>query len=229
MSARMETLVRLGLLRRQQLPAVAVDVGCGDGEEVEWLRQRGTESHGIDLEPDYVAAARKRFPQASFAVADGYELADGIAPNSLDLILLSGSRVVDLGCYRESEIMELLDSYRSLLRDGGQIIVIENTDFSGEVEPAAGWHYKSEAEIRRLFPAQRIYFTRGYNRWAIRFLLGIPLLRDAMSWIALFLGRTAGAYVTYFIATQKGQRPWREAESPNSAAYEEKRPGALSE
>ncbi len=61
----------LGMLRRQERQALinmarlrpgdrVLDAGCGDGEVLEWLRQRGTRAVGIDASSGMAAVCRRR-------------------------------------------------------------------------------------------------------------------------------------------------------------------------
>jgi len=58
------------------LPAIearsTIDLGCGPGNSTELLAARFPHAavHGLDRSPDMIAAARRRLPQAQFAVGD---------------------------------------------------------------------------------------------------------------------------------------------------------------
>ncbi|MFH0352493.1 MAG: class I SAM-dependent methyltransferase, partial [Chromatiales bacterium] len=47
------------LLTNQVRPGTVLDVGCGGGGMVAWLVEHGHDAHGIDLNADTVAAARR--------------------------------------------------------------------------------------------------------------------------------------------------------------------------
>lgn len=47
-----------------------LEVGCGTGELSAWLHERGHVVTGVDVNSDAIAAAARRCPQGSFAVAD---------------------------------------------------------------------------------------------------------------------------------------------------------------
>ncbi|MFG3707686.1 methyltransferase domain-containing protein [Micromonospora sp. NPDC047670] len=51
-----------------------VDAGCGSGRAVAELAERGAHAIGVDLDPDMIAVARKRWPTGEFHVGDAYEL-----------------------------------------------------------------------------------------------------------------------------------------------------------
>jgi SAM-dependent methyltransferase len=51
-----------------------IDAGCGPGHWTAFLHERGIEVEGLDLVPEFVAGARRRFPGVPFRVADLAEL-----------------------------------------------------------------------------------------------------------------------------------------------------------
>ncbi|MEO6708097.1 MAG: methyltransferase domain-containing protein, partial [Planctomycetota bacterium] len=70
--------------------ARVLDVGCGQGDLYAWLCARGIrcDYSGIDLSPEMVALARKRFPERSFEVGN---LLDTSAVSAMhDYVLASG-------------------------------------------------------------------------------------------------------------------------------------------
>ena len=62
-----------------------------------------------------------------------------------------GSRVVDLGMYDFSTITDFIKSAIKCLTYKGCIIISENTDFSGRIEPRAGWAMKTGDSIYHLY------------------------------------------------------------------------------
>ncbi len=70
--------------------ASILDVGCGLGHLLDFLKQRGFEGDylGIDLQEEMVARARKRHPEARFEVADFLE--DKPEFEGRDFVLASG-------------------------------------------------------------------------------------------------------------------------------------------
>jgi hypothetical protein len=51
-------------------PHPVVEVGCGPGHVTAFLASAGAEASGIDLTPEMVAEARRRFPEGEYAVGD---------------------------------------------------------------------------------------------------------------------------------------------------------------
>lgn len=55
----------------------AVDVGCGAGRAVSELVERGARAIGVDVDPEMITVARKRWPEADFRIGDAYDLSLG--------------------------------------------------------------------------------------------------------------------------------------------------------
>ena len=68
---------KLDALIQQRAPAARtlLDVGCGTGRHLRWLKQR-YEVAGLDLDPNLIAVAREAAPDIAFHVGDmtGFEL-----------------------------------------------------------------------------------------------------------------------------------------------------------
>jgi SAM-dependent methyltransferase len=52
----------------QQISGRIIDVGCGPGHWTDFIHQLGADISGIDLVPEFVESARRRFPDVSFQV-----------------------------------------------------------------------------------------------------------------------------------------------------------------
>jgi len=72
-----------------------------------------------------------------------------IRDEKFDLILFIGSRVIDFACYSSEDVVATLESYCRLLTENAVILVYELTDFSGMIEPNAGWHFKTFNEMAK--------------------------------------------------------------------------------
>ncbi|MGK5676490.1 methyltransferase domain-containing protein [Micromonospora sp. URMC 106] len=93
-----------------------VDAGCGSGRAVAELAERGAHAIGVDLDPDMIAAARKRWPAGEFHVGDAYEL-------PLETGSVSG--------YRADKVLHTLDDparavaeARRVLAPGGRVVLL---------------------------------------------------------------------------------------------------------
>ncbi|WP_066904536.1 class I SAM-dependent methyltransferase [Millisia brevis] len=56
------------------MPGRIIDVGCGPGQWTDWLRRGGADIEGVDPTPEFVDAARRRFPGTSFRAARAEDL-----------------------------------------------------------------------------------------------------------------------------------------------------------
>ncbi|WP_243794289.1 class I SAM-dependent methyltransferase [Saccharopolyspora gloriosae] len=85
----------------QALPGgPVIDVGCGPGHWTNWLHGRGIDVEGVDPTPEFLADARKRFPDVRFREgrADRLDVADSSSAGVLawySLIHLRPDRVPD--------------------------------------------------------------------------------------------------------------------------------------
>lgn len=53
----------------QQITGRIIDAGCGPGHWTDFLHKRGADISGIDLVPEFIESARRRFPDVSFHVS----------------------------------------------------------------------------------------------------------------------------------------------------------------
>lgn len=107
------------VLRAADLPAArrVLDVGCGPGTNAS--RFAGKEYLGVDLNPRYVEAARRRHPGLRFEVADAAALF--LPGESFDFILVNSL----LHHLDDSAVERALEGVRSLLDPGGRIHVLD--------------------------------------------------------------------------------------------------------
>lgn len=94
-----------------------LDVGCGFGELARFLNKRyqGVEYTGVDIVPEFIAQARKRFPQNKFLIRD---LLNHPLPEKYDVVLASGvinSNVKNNLAYRKQAIKILFQHARQVM------------------------------------------------------------------------------------------------------------------
>ena len=94
-----------------------MDVGCGFGEMAKFLRKRyeGVEYTGVDIVPEFIAEARKIYPDSRFVVCD--YITDPII-EKFDVILASGvlnSNVPDNMEFRKKAIKVMFDHTKKVL------------------------------------------------------------------------------------------------------------------
>ncbi len=109
------------LLREYIRPAPGdrvLDIGCGPGTMVPYLP--GTEYVGLDVSPEYVDKARRRFPQARF-VCQGVGQYDLVEPSYFDIVLGLGV----LHHLNDSEALALFQIARDAMRPGGRLVTLD--------------------------------------------------------------------------------------------------------
>ncbi len=115
-----------------------LDLGCGTGENVVPLIERGARVIGIDISPDLIAIAQKRLSdanlEASLTAGDAYNT--GLPDESVDAIF-------SMALIHHLDIKLVRDEMWRVLRKGGVIILREPVRFS-----------KGYAWVRSLLPAR---------------------------------------------------------------------------
>ena len=99
-----------------------LDIGCGPADILEYLP--AVRYVGVDLNPDYLRAAARRFrssqPGARFVRMDVRSIARSAA-GRFDLVLAAGL----LHHFDDTEAVGLLATVRALLRPGGRLITVD--------------------------------------------------------------------------------------------------------
>jgi ubiquinone/menaquinone biosynthesis C-methylase UbiE len=115
-----------------------VDLGCGTGENIIPLLERGARVIGMDISPDLIAIAQKRLNvanlEATLTTGDAY--ATGLPDESVDAIF-------SMALIHHLDIKLVRDEMWRVLRKGGVIILREPIRFS-----------KAYAWVRSLLPAR---------------------------------------------------------------------------
>ncbi len=115
-----------------------LDFGCGTGENIIPLLERGARVLGMDISPDLIAIAQKRVRDANFeaslTVGDAY--ATGLPDESVDVVFC-------MALIHHLDIKLVREEMRRILRKGGVIILREPIRFS-----------KGYARLRGLLPAK---------------------------------------------------------------------------
>ena len=166
------------------------DVGCGNGIYLNILcRRLDACGDGIDIVPEFIEEGKSSFPdpRITLRVMDGCNLTAPILSQKYDIILLIGSRVVDLGVYPPSQIKKNLAIYYSLLKKNGTIVIFESTDLTGDIEPRAGWQFKtlSQINILRQWKNEISYLKVRNGKFVIFLPKFIPQIID----LVLLVGR----------------------------------------
>lgn len=139
--------------------AVILDVGCGAGSNVLYLAREGFESHGIDLSPDAIQAAKSRVQEAG--VKADLQVGDALALN------FSRGRfgaVTDNGCFHTLPVRrrpEYAQEIARVLRPGGAFLLAWIAR-----EHTADWgppHRPSLDEVTNAFEAQFLFARTEFH------------------------------------------------------------------
>jgi SAM-dependent methyltransferase len=98
-----------------------LDIGCGTGGNLPFLKAYGAQVSGLDLSEEAIALARQKFPDGDFRNGDINELGRLYAAESFDLI--SDFNVL-YHAWVKSDLQSMRDIHR-LLRPGGVFIMTE--------------------------------------------------------------------------------------------------------
>lgn len=143
------------MLRRWVEPAGrrVVDIGCGSGELVRWLRSEGAEAIGVECGEVMMRLAREADPEHPEAYLDGVGQALPLPDASVDAAVMSFSLH---HVPREEMVNALREAYR-VLRPGGTLYVAE------PISAGAGHTVVSliddETEVRALAQAALAHAT----------------------------------------------------------------------
>lgn len=103
-----------------------LDIGCGPGDVLGWLPQ--VEYHGIDISPEYIESARKRWgDKGHFRVESVAETAVR-EPASYDLAMANGV----LHHLDDAECNKLLSVARDSLKPGGRLVTLDGCYAPGQ-------------------------------------------------------------------------------------------------
>jgi colanic acid biosynthesis glycosyl transferase WcaI len=130
---------------------VLLDVGCGYGDLLGWLRAQGAATEclrGVDLLANRVAAARERVPGVSFDVADARALP--VASESVSALVLSTVLSSVIG--RDDRRRVAAEAMRVLRRDG--VILCYDVRYANPRNPSV--RRVGSRELARLFPGAKI-------------------------------------------------------------------------
>lgn len=129
-----------------QAPARALDLGCGEGADVNWLAQQGWQALGIDISPTAIArAVQHAVPGAEFRVADLTDLPEG----EFDLISASffHSPV-------ELERTRILNAALDRVASGGHLLITSHVAPPAWAENKRAHHHENllspEQELEQL-------------------------------------------------------------------------------
>ncbi|WP_425090436.1 class I SAM-dependent methyltransferase [Tropicimonas sp. S265A] len=174
----------LDLAKTPQNARIA-DLGCGPGADTAVLAQMRPEAQiaGVDMVPQFIEAARRRVPEASF------EVGDMSAPEGpLDLIWCAGA-IYFLG------VKEGLLGWRHALAERGCVAFSEPVLTSGSPSEAVRAFWQDYPQITDVTGVEAQIAEAGYRTLGHKLLIGAPwrayyeplqarldILREGQAW-----------------------------------------------
>lgn len=104
-----------------------LDLGCGTGELADQFLESGYEYVGVDIEPERIEYARRKYPKGKFHVMDASALQYG--DGYFDQILVTGV----LHHLADEEVREIVREMKRVLRPGGRALVMEDIALRGSL------------------------------------------------------------------------------------------------
>jgi SAM-dependent methyltransferase len=140
---------------QHKVGARVLEIGCGPGTIVGYLPQ--VSYLGFDLSPQYIAMARKRFPQAQF-VCERVSQFSLPKQQSFDAVLALGV----VHHLDDEEAGQLFQIAHDALKSGGKLITVDGV-WTSDQSPAARWllerdrgeHIRNEVEYVNI--ASRVF------------------------------------------------------------------------
>ena len=94
-----------------------IDAGCGPGHWTAFLQARGLAVQGVDLVPEFIAGARRRFPDVPFRIGD---LDDLQVPDSALAAILSWYSVIHTA---PEHVPAHLIEFARCIKPGGSLLI----------------------------------------------------------------------------------------------------------
>jgi SAM-dependent methyltransferase len=134
----------------------ALKVGCGLGDDAEWLAEQGFKVTAFDIAPTAIAMCRRRFPHSKVA----YSVADLFSPppswkGAFDLVLESYT----LQAMPRSLRHEAIKCICACVAPGGHLLLITHARKESEPEGTLPWPLvRSELKVFAEFGLQVMFF-----------------------------------------------------------------------
>lgn len=162
-------LKKIYILNPQAKSGTVLDVGCGFGGTLQYLKQQGFKKlYGIDINEDSILYAKKKYSDIQFEVLDALNVDAFFLKKTFDLIILFNS------IYAIQDKSKLLQVLGNIANPGAVLVVFDYSipnpqemlavyDFAGkEMEPinlpqflndlnAAGWKFQGQADLSQQF------------------------------------------------------------------------------
>lgn len=99
-----------------------LDVGCGYGSLVDFLKKEGWDAEGIDNDPGSYHVAKKIFPNAELELRDAKEIGDYYGNNTFNTIILKDCLHHLIG---EEDLEVYFLNFQRVLKNNGRLVVLE--------------------------------------------------------------------------------------------------------
>jgi SAM-dependent methyltransferase len=148
-----------------------LDVGCGYGSLVALLTRRHFDAHGVDPDPESIAAAKQRFPYTDVRLARAEDL-DSSFDGTFDAVTLKDCLHHLIG---EGEADSAFDAFRRLLRPGGRLVVLDPNPIW--ILRLARWLARFQDFQTPLEEAQDTLARHGFRIRSVSYyeVIGLPL------------------------------------------------------
>jgi ubiquinone/menaquinone biosynthesis C-methylase UbiE len=97
-----------------------LDVGCGEGTNVKFLRDKGINAFGIDASPRLIEMGKERYPEMGDVIEEGDAHALRFEPNSFDAVSMIG--VLHHMSSKKDQRRAINEAIRVLKEDGHLVI-----------------------------------------------------------------------------------------------------------
>jgi SAM-dependent methyltransferase len=136
---RQQTYMELLLSRRR-----VIDVGCGRGELLTLLREKGIDAYGVDTEPDFVARCREA--ELDVKEEDGVAHLASLSPGEVDAVV--ASHVAEH--LSPQRLTRLIQAAHDALEPGG-ILILETPNPESLLAGSVNFH-RDPTHIRPIHP-----------------------------------------------------------------------------
>lgn len=142
----------------------AIDLGCGRGEWLEWIRELGFEAAGTDLDPEMLADCRAL--DLPVQEKDALEVLKSLSPDSIALV--SAFHLVEHLPF--DQVIELIKQAHRVLMPGGMIIMeTPNSENLG----VGTWNFYLDPTHQRPIPHLLLEFTTQFGGFAFTKILRV--------------------------------------------------------
>lgn len=170
-----------------------LDYGCGTGRWVDFFRSRGLEYAGVDLSPEMIRVAVRRFPDLEFAALGDEGLQ--YPPETFDIIC--SIAVIHHNSYEEQD--SILRGLNRTLRGNGFLLLFESI---GPLDPGAFMEFPRPVEDwKQLLHTlgQETLWTRRTRYFSTRTIMNKLVGENRLAAVSNFAGAYLDPYLGGFL------------------------------